>query len=459
MSRTHNRPRRIWSPAQRGVLGVLCLVLALLLLAGAGWIAFAYESSSMLYKFGWDKQLLRAGKMVGLVCATLVLLQLVLSARLKILDRIFGLKLLFSVHRLLGPAVAAGIVLHPVLVFLPEDMWFIPLELRYWPEFAGLVLLVSLAGTAVVSTWRGLLGLPFHIWWTGHRVGAVLIVALLAVHVLFVSESFAQGLPRQALFVALSAWGMLYAWVRTRGLRTRRRPLAVTAVERAGRDAHALTVKPLSGSAPEHAPGQFAFVRLQSAALSREEHPFTIASSPLQGNTMQFVIRDCGDWTHQVAGVRPGDRMLLDGPYGLFSHLRCPRAAELVMIAGGIGITPMLSMLRHMADNKDQRPVTLVWSNRTREHVIFPQEFTALQHRLPGLRLFHTVTREKVRDPEPGVLQGRLDRHTLEPVLSDVDRSAPVFVCGPGPMMHAMQMALTGLGFSRRRIYSEKFML
>ncbi|MFW6244185.1 MAG: hypothetical protein ACOC15_03520 [Desulfovibrionales bacterium] len=87
MSRTHNRTQRIWSPAQRGVLGLLCLVLALLLLAGAGWIAFAYESSSMLYKFGWDKRLLRAGKVVGLAAATLVLLQLVLSARLRFLDR------------------------------------------------------------------------------------------------------------------------------------------------------------------------------------------------------------------------------------------------------------------------------------------------------------------------------------------------------------------------------------
>ncbi|MFW6244186.1 MAG: YceI family protein [Desulfovibrionales bacterium] len=128
-------------------------------------------------------------------------------------------------HRLLGLAVAAVVVLHPVLVFLPERMWFIPLELRYWPEFTGLLLLVTLAGSALVSTWRTAFGLPFHIWWLGHRVGAVLIVALLAVHVLNVSESFEQGLPRQALFAALGGWLLLYAWVRTRGVRSRRRPL------------------------------------------------------------------------------------------------------------------------------------------------------------------------------------------------------------------------------------------
>ena len=146
---------------------------------------------------------------------------------------------------------------------------------------------------------------------------------------------------------------------------------------------------------------------------------------------------------------------MLNGPFGLFSHLQLPAKKEIIMIAGGIGITPMLSMLRYMADCNDQREITLIWSNQTRKHIIFPDEFQSLEALLKGLRIFHVLT----RDPEFRGETGRLDQPKLKRLLSDCSRSAIIFVCGPDEMMKEVHRCLVSLNFPRCMIFMERFSL
>jgi predicted ferric reductase len=284
-------------------------------------------------------------------------------------------------------------------------------------------------------------------------VAAVVVAVGLAVHVLNVSDSFGRGLPQTSAYWAIGLWVLLYAWMTTHRIWTRSRPHMVAAVEPAGRDAVSLRVRLRTGRTFRYAPGQFAFIRIKSAGVRAEEHPFTIASSPERPKDLEFVIRLCGDWTNTIANVQPGDRIVIDGPYGLFSHLRCNGQAELVMIAGGIGITPMLSMLRYMDDTNDDRKITLIWSNKTRDHVVQDDTYRELESRLPGLRVHHFFT----RGSEAATKGGRLDRAVLEMLLADSSRDASVFICGPEGMMADMAKVLPGLGFSRRRIFTERF--
>ncbi len=125
------------------------------------------------------------------------------------------------------------------------------------------------------------------------------------------------------------------------------------------------------------------------------------------------------------------------------------------MIAGGIGITPMLSMLRYMADHDDQRKITLIWSNQTPEHIVLPRAFEKLTVRLKGLRIEHVMTRALEYTGQ----QGRLDRPRLKRLLSDCSRTAAVFVCGPDQMMKAVRHGLVSLGFERRMVFMERFSL
>jgi predicted ferric reductase len=93
---------------------------------------------------------------------------------------------------------------------------------------------------------------------------------------------------------------------------------------------------------------------------------------------LQFTIRASGDWTRTVAHLSKGDQARIQGPFGRFGHLFTTPDREMIMIAGGIGITPMLSMLRFMADHRDPRPVTLIWANRSPERVVYVDEMDAI---------------------------------------------------------------------------------
>ena len=159
----------ILSQRLRLFFGFLISIVPLLVMAGAISIPFYFESSSILYKFGLDKLLLRSGQVMGMIAGCLLLLQIMLGARLKCLDRVFGLSNLFRFHRVAGLIIAGLIIMHPVMIFIPENRIFIPLELRYWPEFVGLFLLLLIIFTVISSHWRARLRLSFHRWWPIQR--------------------------------------------------------------------------------------------------------------------------------------------------------------------------------------------------------------------------------------------------------------------------------------------------
>jgi len=445
----------ILSPKARLFFGFLLSIALLLAMAGAIFIPFYFESSSILYKFGPDRQLLRSGQVMGMVAGCLLLLQIVLSARLKCLDRIFGFGNLFGFHRITGFIIACLIIMHPIMIFIPENRIFIPFELRYWPEFVGFFLLFLIIFTVISSHWRAWLRLSFHRWWPIHRWSAVLIVVAFWVHVLSVSDTFEQKMPHMAAFCAMGICGLLFIWIRTRTLRNRRRSFLITAIETAGKDAVGLKMSSKTRHMPPYMPGQFSFLTFFSNHISREEHPFSITSIPTKNAGLEFVVRTTGDWTSKLNNLKPGDSVLMNGPFGLFTHLKIPEKNEIIMIAGGIGITPMLSMLRYMADHKDQRKIMLIWSNQTRKHIILPDEFQNLAVQLKSLRMVHVLTRDSEFNGE----KGRLDRPKLKRLLSDCSRSAAIFICGPNQMMKEVHRSLVSLRFPRRSIFMERFNL
>ena len=445
----------ILSPKARLVFGFLLSIALLLAIAGAIFIPFYFESSSILYKFGTDRQLLRSGQVMGMVAGCLLLLQIVLSARLKCLDRIFGLGNLFRFHRITGFIIACLIIMHPIMIFIPENRIFIPFELRYWPEFVGFFLLFLIIFSVISSHWRAWLRLSFHYWWPIHRWSAALIVVAFWVHLLSVSDTFEQKLPHMAAFCAMGICGLLFIWIRTRALRNRRRSFLITTIEPAGKDAVCLKISAKARHMPLYTPGQFSFLTFFSNHISREEHPFSITSTPTKNAGLEFIVRTTGDWTSKLNNLNPGESVLMNGPYGLFSHLKIPKKNEIIMIAGGIGITPMLSMLRYMADYKDQRKVTLIWSNKTRNHILFPDKFQNLAAQLKGLRILHVLT----RDPEFSGEKGRLERPKIKKLLSGCSRSSAIFICGPEEMMKQVRRSLVSIGFARRMIFMERFSL
>lgn len=397
------------------------------------------------------------GRMFAVTAAVLMFFQFILSSRIKMLDRLFGLNRLLDTHRYAGTAAAVLATLHPLFLFFPEQEEIGPLRLDLWPELFGIVLLCGLWAAVCVSLWRVFLRLRFERWWLMHRMGVFAGMVLLSIHALNVGGDFITGLPRAAFAAALAGYAVLFLWVKAvkPGL-LRARPYTIAEVSRLSRTVHAIELVPARGKVFSYMAGQFAFVRFFSRNLPSEEHHFTLSSAPTR-DCIIFTIKCSGDFTSRIGRLAVGDTAMIDGPYGLFScqALSLQPADELIMIAGGIGITPMLSMLRYAADIGERWKITLVWSNRTQEDMFCNDELEQLGEKLPRLAFFPVLTRQ----PDYKGLQGRLDSALLGKMLAESSRSAYIFLCGPPDMMDAVRAALVSLGFEKRRILSERFSL
>jgi predicted ferric reductase len=254
------------------------------------------------------------------------------------------------------------------------------------------------------------------------------------------------------VLIAAGLFLLVLLWIRT-GWLWRSRAYTVARVERMGVDCTCVELTPSNPTVFGYAPGQFAFVSFRSKHVSREPHPFTLSSTPSRPGTLQFTIRASGDWTRTIEHLSEGDQARIQGPFGRFGHLFTTPDREMIMIAGGIGITPMLSMLRFMADHRDPRPVTLIWANRSPERVVYADEMADLSDRLAGLRQVNIYT----LDTKTGKRAKRLDREALKQLVGHNSRDSAVFICGPLKMMIQVKADLKALGFPARSIFTESF--
>lgn len=401
----------------------------------AGFLGHAGE----LFSDTWWTAL---GGAMGAAAALCLAVQFAIAARLRLLDRMAGLDRLFRVHRIIGIKAAILVLLHPFVVFWPEAVKLEVPSPAQWPLLVGAAALVSLWALAGIARFRALAGLPFARWLPMHRLGAVSLAVLIGAHGLFVGKT-----PH---FLALAPLAAAAFFLLARGLS---RPLAcgVAAVSPTGRDAVEVELTPETGAGLAFAPGQFALVTFLSPGLPVEEHPFTIASAPHERG-LRFTIRCCGDFTARIGALAPGDRALVRGPYGRFSHLASGAmpGEPLLFVAAGVGITPMLSMLRHLAaaESGGPRRVTLLWSNRDADDAPHLAEIQGLSAALPGFSLRLHFSR---------VHGSRLDGTAMASLLSGAPKDSLAFLCGPAGFMAMAGRVLRREGFSR--VHAEEFAL
>ena len=198
----------------RVLLGTMFVLLAMALLAGGWSIPFHFESFSILYKFGKLKLYLRYGKVIGITIALLLFYQVLLAARIRILEQVFSAKSLFLLHRINGFIIACLIAVHPLLIKASENFTPYTFGKKYYPEFVGMGLffvLLTLSGTAI---FRNFLKMPYSRWRLLHRLEATTVLLILPAHVLFVSDTFKSvGLPRSAAITIFSLNLLFIAYI------------------------------------------------------------------------------------------------------------------------------------------------------------------------------------------------------------------------------------------------------
>jgi predicted ferric reductase len=208
--------------------------------------------------------------------------------------------------------------------------------------------------------------------------------------------------------------------------------------------------------APEHQPGQFASLRvLQDDGTWSPPHPFTISCEP-GGGRRRFTIKKIGDFTAGVRSWKPGTPVQCSGPMGAFCK-DIDRHANIVMIAGGVGITPFLSVLRAFREQGADNRVTLFWANKTVEDAFARRELAEMTREL-NLKVVHVISREEPPPDESGRVvyeRGRFDMDMLYRHLDSLEAS--YYLCGPPAMQETVLKELERCGIDKEQVQREAF--
>ena len=380
----------------------------------------------------------------GLVAVVAMALTTVGASRIKALTTTLGIDRVMSAHRWLGVAALVLVAGHTVLAVVRSPKLINPFaaspgyQLGY-ASFAGMILL---SGAAAWGRRRG----TRYEWWARlHVAGAALALLLAGLHVVWMGDLVADPVMR----VVVAALALLLLAVLARRwvwqpLFSQRGAYVVYGVRHEGPEVATLALTPVfrRRGLRGFAPGQFVWLRLHRRVVGVQEHPFTIASSAELTDRLELTVRANGDFTRALARMGPGSKVWLDGPHGSFTPETPDRVDGLVLIAGGVGITPMMSMLRTLAERGDRRLHRLVLAERA-DQPLFGPELEVLARRL-DLEVLRTEGR-------------RIDADLISEVLPRARGRLEYYVCGPPSLLSGALVALDRLGVPPARIHSEQF--
>jgi 3-phenylpropionate/trans-cinnamate dioxygenase ferredoxin reductase subunit len=399
---------------------------------------------------------------MGLLATSMLVCAVVLPSRVRSLTRTFGIDGVLAIHRFVGLAVTLLVGLHIVLVVIAKPANLALFDVMHAPNRARAAVgaTVALGALIALTVLRRRLRHRYEVWRWAHLALAGTALVLSALHIWWLNHLIRDPSMR-ALFAAfalgvLVVLGYRWLWMPVFGAG---REYVVREIRPESSTVSTLVLEPKRSRsrrgyrALEFAPGQFAWLRLQPSVRA-EEHPFTIASSAHLGLWTEFTIRHSGDFTSELRLLRPGSPVWIDGPHGAFT-LDLQRTTGLVMIAGGVGITPMMSMLRTLAHRHDRRPHRLLVVASTIDELLFRAEIRKLQQRLDL-----TVV-EVLRKPPPSWTgpSGRIDESLLTAVLPGKFRRNQLdyYLCGPPAMVDDVRSVLDRLEVPEPRVHTEQF--
>lgn len=203
------------------------------------------------------------------------------------------------------------------------------------------------------------------------------------------------------------------------------------------------------GMVPEFVPGQF--INVYFPKLNTPEgKAYSISSAPHEP-LFSITVRAIGEFSHRLCAARPGDAITGSLPYGFFYPER--EESSVVMLAGGIGITPFRSMIHHAAHHSPKRRLMLFHSSRSLSDSMFGKEFANLHNELPNFSITRFITREAASHPH---VPRRMRAEDILPLIPDTTHTE-FLICGSIPFTRDMWRNLRNAGISEDAMYTEAF--
>ncbi len=437
----------------RHVLAALLVAPAVAGAAGTLWLWWRGTPRDGVGSFA--DALIMAGRITGLLGAYLLLVQVALMARIPWLERRIGSDWLARAHRWLGTYLVAMLVAHAGFIIggltmldrVPIGREAATVVLSYPDVLMATVALALLVAVGALSARAVRKRLSYETWHFLHLY-AYLAVALAFAHQIMVGADLRDPAARVAwsgahLFVAGCV--LRYRVCRPAMLAMRHR----LRVHRVVREADGVVSIYVTGRRLEllgAEAGQFFRWRFLTRRTWWQAHPFSLSAAPTS-RMLRLTVKAVGDHTHALQHLRPGVRVVAEGPYGALTGAQRTRR-RVLLVGGGIGIAPLRALLEAMPGGPGD--IALVFRGPSSQ-ALFAGELEKLARRR-GADVHLVLGRRPGCCPRHDPLSAR----RLRALVPDVARR-DVYVCGPPGMMAAARQALRGAGVPRRHIHTERF--
>ena len=437
---------------------------------GTGTIALLFFGNAAVILFMWLRatgtqpiantadELNAIGRVTALIGTYLVLWQLLLMARVPWLERALGMEALVQLHRWNGYGALGLLLAHAVAQTVGYAMTgridvvtqLVDFALHYDGLLAAMVALVLLVAVTLLSVAIVKRHMAYETWYFVHLY-AYLAVLLAFGHELATGSDFI-GAPVfvwywWALYAAVGAILLYYRVVAPLRLYARHR-FRVERIEREGNRAVSVYVSGRDLSAFAFEPGQFAVWRFLDPRRWWEAHPFTL-SMPPSARHLRVTVKKSGDFTTSLGDLRVGTPVLVEGPFGHFTK-EVARRDKVLLIAGGIGITPLRVLAEDLADSGAD--ICLLYRGGRDADLALRAELDRLA-RPRGIRVEYLLSDRDLHGRRGGDWLRPQNLITLVPDITQRE----VYVCGPQGMMESVQKALRHLDVPARQIHTEVF--
>jgi len=384
------------------------------------------------------------GQISGLLGMSFFAGSIILSVRTKFVDKLFGgLNFVYRDHHWLGTVGFCFLLVHPLalayrlaLQSLTVAANFLIPNVTNWSIFLGIISLLLLMLLLVMTYfWKP----TYHKWFLSHKFMA-LAYAIGWWHLLTIDSDVSISTSLRWYYYALGLTSVAVIIYRVIGVRklVPRATYSVSKIIELSPGLWDIYLKAVTNpiSCRE---GQFAWFTFINKNLRRDAHPFSVAGSNAQGD-LRVVIKALGDQTSNLGELAIGDQVLVEGPYGSFGHK--PDIKQL-WIAGGIGITPFLSLA---CSHSDKESVVLIHSVADASQNIFAKEFPNI--RSASIKFIPWIS----------AVRGLLNAEVINKEVPDW-RERTILLCGPIPMMKSLRKQFVKFGADKNKIISEDFNL
>ncbi len=391
------------------------------------------------------------GEIFGLVGMTMFALTFVLSTRIPAIEDIFGgLDKVYIVHAILGGSALILILAHPiflVLKFVPADMataatYLLPSS--YWSVNFGIIALIGLISLIYITLYTKM---RYHRWKFTHEFLG-LMFALAVLHIFLVRGTISQDNIFDGYYVYAATVSLvgLGSFSYSLFLKNRIMKNAIYRIQDIKQSQNLFELQLI----PEHKPiqyesGQFVFLRFYNETLSKESHPFSIASKS-NSQIIRIVIKKLGDFTNKLENLKIGDRVSLEGPYGRF-HYKRYKGKNQIWIAAGIGVTPFIGMAEELGENKKSADsVDLYYTVSDDKDFVGYNLFSEISTKTKNFKFI----------PWNSSSKGRINVQEIKKISGKFE-GKEFFLCGPTQFKEGIIRDLVSSGVSKDRIHEEAF--